>query len=323
MPAFPNRSSENIAVPNKVAVDSPAIGPMKKNADDRRQLLKQSVDNAILAAIKTYCHDSPRRLRDAIEYSWMAPGKRLRPLLALLASEAIGGDAMAALPAAVAVEAIHCYSLIHDDLPAMDDDDLRRGRPTCHIQFDEATAILAGDALQPIAFAVLADGYSDPTIACKSSRLLAEAAGPMGMVAGQADDIFAEQEKSVDKELLSRIHARKTGAMIRVSVELGAIAAGATASELDLMSRFGTAIGLAFQIVDDLLDVQSDVATMGKRTGKDAAAGKLTYPAIYGVDESRMEAARLMQVAIDALGELKETDTGLLELARFVVQRSN
>ena len=289
----------------------------------RRGELTEAVDAAILEAIDRHCGDAPKRLREAIRYSWTAPGKRLRPMLALLAAEAVGAPWRAAMPAAVAVEAIHCYSLIHDDLPAMDDDDLRRGRPTCHVRFDEATAILAGDALQPLAFAVLAVGYRDPAVIARSVALLSEAAGACQLVGGQAEDIEAEGRGWQDAELLSRIHRRKTGAMIRVSVELGGLAGGADDAGLQRLTAFGEAVGLAFQIVDDLLDVQSDSQAMGKRTGKDAARGKLTYPGVYGVEASREKAAELMRSAVDAAGPLGPAAGGLLALARFVYERDS
>lgn len=289
----------------------------------RRAYLLPLIDEAIANAIESYCRQSPERLKQAIAYSWLAPGKRLRPLLVLLTAEAIGADFQAAMPAAVAVEAVHCYSLIHDDLPAMDDDDLRRGRPTCHIQFDEATAILAGDALQPLAFAALASEIADATIAQRAVSLLAGAAGASALVGGQMEDILAEREKKADAQLLARIHAGKTGAMIRVSTQLGALLAGADERQLQAVTRFGDAIGLAFQIVDDLLDVESDEQSMGKRTGKDAKSGKLTYPSIYGIESSRRRAGELVEEAIDALSIFDSSNSGLIGLARYVCQRSN
>lgn len=290
---------------------------------ERRSCLLPLVDRAIAAAIDTYCVKSPERLKEAISYSWLAPGKRLRPLLVLLTAEAVGASFEVAMPGAVAVEAIHCYSLIHDDLPAMDDDDLRRGRPTCHIQFDEATAILAGDALQPLAFATLASEVADSRIAQRAIRMLAEAAGPSALVGGQMEDILAERDNTGDADRLARIHAGKTGAMIRVSSQLGALLAGADDRQLQAVTRFGDAIGLAFQIVDDLLDVESDAQSMGKRTGKDAKLGKLTYPSIYGIESSRERASQLVEQAIDALSIFDSSNSGLIGLARYVCHRSN
>jgi geranylgeranyl diphosphate synthase, type II len=282
----------------------------------------------------------PHPLVDAIEYSLMAPGKRLRPLLALWAAEVVGGDYSVAFPAAVAVELIHCYSLIHDDLPAMDDDDLRRGRPTCHIQFDESTAILAGDALQPMAFAVLAHSFQPPELAARACQLLAVAAGPVALVGGQADDLQAEKtdwsqisepsalaaggaRETDAKSLLARIHARKTGAMIRVSLELGALAARATPEQMAAIGLYGQAIGQSFQIVDDLLDVQSTSEQLGKRAGKDEAAGKLTYPRLYGVPESILAAKDYTEKAIRALEMFGSRGEPLIRLAETILERTH
>ena len=290
---------------------------------DLQAELLPKIDVAIERAIELTCQNAPQRLRAAIQYAWLAPGKRLRPMLALLAAKTLGADVMLAMPAAVAVEAIHCYSLIHDDLPAMDDDDLRRGRPTSHIKFDEATAILAGDALQPIAFAVLANSSLGSHKIAESVRLLGSAAGPQYLVGGQMEDMLAEQSGTADVETLARIHRGKTGAMIRVSVQLGAVAAGADDREFAAMSEFGDTIGLAFQIVDDLLDVQSDEQTMGKRTGKDAERGKLTYPGLYGVAASQAKASELLEKAIATLQPFEPRQSDLIGLAEFIINRSN
>lgn len=280
------------------------------------------VDLEIKRYLDRLTERAPDRLRDAIAYSLLAPGKRLRPVLALWGAEAICGSYQPGLPAAVAVEMIHCYSLIHDDLPAMDDDDLRRGRPTCHIQFDEATAILAGDALQPMAFEVLATGYESPHTIARACRFLAEAAGPTALVGGQSDDLRAEKEGG-DARLLELIHARKTGAMIRVSVALGAMAAGATSTQLEYIMEYGAAIGQVFQIVDDLLDVHSTAESMGKRTGKDEARGKLTYPSVYGIQESQKAAFELTQKAIRTMESFGQRGKPLVQLARYILERSH
>jgi geranylgeranyl diphosphate synthase type II len=306
-------------IPSNLSGTSPDVTVFQ----ERRSHLLPLIDQAISSAIDVYCSQSPDRLKDAITYSWLAPGKRLRPLLVLLTAEAAGADFQAAMPAAVAVEAIHCYSLIHDDLPAMDDDDLRRGRPTCHIQFDEATAILAGDALQPLAFAVLASEIPDAAIAQRALKYLANAAGASALVGGQMEDILAERHKIADADQLARIHRGKTGAMIRVSTQLGALLAGADERQLQAVTRFGDAIGLAFQIVDDLLDVESDAESMGKRTGKDAKLGKLTYPSIYGIESSRRRANELVEQAIEALSIFDSSCSGLIGLAQYVCHRSN
>lgn len=263
----------------------------------------------------------PARLQQAIQYSLLGPGKRLRPQLVLLAAEACGSSIESALPAACAVEMVHAYSLIHDDLPAMDDDDLRRGRPSCHLQFDEATAILAGDALQARAFEIVASEVKPAEVAAACCVELARAAGAAGMVGGQADDLTAEVAGGGIAELES-IHRRKTGAMLVVSLRLGALVANAPRQDLDRLERYGTKLGLAFQIVDDLLDLQGDEDQVGKRTGKDADRGKLTFPRLLGAQESRRRAARLVDDACQALGALNGTTRRLEQLAHYVVERN-
>jgi geranylgeranyl diphosphate synthase type II len=226
---------------------------------------------------------------------------------------------------------IHTYSLIHDDLPAMDDDDLRRGRPTCHVQFDEATAILAGDALLALAFEVLAAGltelakensYFTPVVVVDALRRLAQAAGPEALVGGQALDLLAEKEGG-DLEKLQTIHRGKTGAMIRVSLELGGISGGGTSFQLDSLQQYGNSLGLAFQVVDDLLDVESTADAMGKRTGKDSSRGKLTYPGLLGVEASWEKARGLVRQAEQALEGFGNAAWPLVELARYVLSRKN
>ncbi len=266
--------------------------------------------------------DTPTRLRDAISYSVLGPGKRLRPMLALLGAEAVGGEVPRAMPAAVAVELIHCYSLIHDDLPAMDDDDLRRGRPTCHVQFDEATAILAGDALQPLAFQLLSEGIAPPEQALKCCRYLARAAGPNALVGGQADDLAAEKGGG-DAEMLARIHARKTGAMIECSAVIGALSVGAADSAIERLASYGRALGQAFQIIDDLLDVQGTADAVGKRVGKDCQRGKLTYPGIYGLDASRQAARDYTGKAVSAAEGFGAAGKLLSHLAKLYLERTH
>jgi len=261
-----------------------------------------------------------------MRYSLLAPGKRLRPLLAILAAEACGGSDQAALPAACAVEMVHTYSLIHDDLPAMDDDDLRRGLPTCHKKFGEALAILAGDALLTLAFEVLVDGYPPATAAACCGEL-ARGAGAAGMVGGQVDDLAMESRAGPGTlEGLEFLHARKTGALFRASLRLGVLAAGgadgADPQTLELFDTYGQAFGLAFQITDDLLDVQSSAELTGKRVGKDAGRGKLTYPGLLGVGESRQRAQRLARQAQEALAPLETAGRRLAALARSIVERN-
>jgi geranylgeranyl diphosphate synthase type II len=268
----------------------------------------------------------PGDLLEAMRYSLLAPGKRLRPALAVLAAEACGGGDP--WPAACAVEMIHAYSLIHDDLPAMDDDDLRRGQPTCHKKFGEALAILAGDALQALAFQTLAEGYP-PATAAACCRELARAAGAAGMVGGQADDLAWEKAPpAADRTAagLEQLHARKTGALIRASLRLGVLAAHADrpAPAPDLLERFdvyGRCLGLAFQITDDLLDVEGHAEQTGKRVGKDAGRGKLTYPGLLGVAASRRRAERLGAEAREALAALGPAAGRLLALVAFVLER--
>ncbi len=282
---------------------------------------------AIEAALRRHLADgtrsAPPRLRDAMAYSLHAPGKRLRPLLTVLAAEAVGGSMAAALPAACAVEMVHTYSLIHDDLPAMDDDDLRRGLPTCHKKFDEATAILAGDALLTLAFGVLAESYP-PATASVSVVELAAGAGAAGMVGGQMLDLEAQ---SAGVTGLETIHRLKTGALFKAALRLGLYSAqadrpgGVDPVALGHLDDFAAAFGLAFQITDDLLDVESSAELAGKRVGKDAALGKLTYPGLLGVAESRARAAELGRLAVSAADALGERGRPLADLARFVVQR--
>ena len=282
--------------------------------------LRDRVDTAlrIHAKLGDGC---PGDLRDAIRYSLLAPGKRLRPMLVLLAAEAVGGSVEPAMPAACSVEMIHAYSLVHDDLPAIDDDDLRRGRPTCHKKFGEATAILVGDALLTMAFEVLARGIEPPAVAATCCAALAEAAGPCGMVGGQADDVAASGTNGGIDELVS-MHGRKTGAMIEVSLKLGALVAGADTGQLSALREYGRRLGLAFQITDDLLDVRSDEATTGKRVGKDADRGKLTFPSLLGVDQSFDRAERLITEACEALVPLGTRADSLEALAQYVLERN-
>lgn len=254
-----------------------------------------------------------------MRYSLLAPGKRLRPMLALLAAESCGSALQTALPAACAVEMVHAYSLIHDDLPAMDDDDLRRGRPTCHKVFGEATAILAGDALLALSFQVLAQGIQPPDAAAECCRVLAEAAGPCHLVGGQVDDMAPPPE---GLEALESIHARKTGALIRASLRLGALAAGADAAQLESLDRYGAALGLAFQIIDDLLDVRASTEDLGKRAGKDAGQGKLTFPVLLGVEASQRRAEQLVDKACQSLAGFGPRAGELESLARYVLERN-
>jgi len=273
------------------------------------------------------CGDAPPRLLEAIGYSLLGGGKRMRPALVIESWRACAGVAAdapacdAALAAAAAVELVHTFSLVHDDLPAMDNDDLRRGRPTSHKVFGEAMAILAGDAMVMMAFDLLCrDG--DAGMAAALSRELAVASGPAGMVGGQVLDMEGEG-KSLSLPQLADLHRRKTGALIRASCRMGAIAAGAGVAMLDVITAYGQHAGLAFQIVDDLLDVQSTPQQLGKAAGKDAARGKNTYPALLGVEASAKQAAAQLDAALDVLKAFGPEADGLRTLARFVVERAS
>jgi geranylgeranyl diphosphate synthase, type II len=267
----------------------------------------------------------PAPLAEAMRYSLLAPGKRLRPLLVLMASEACDGSDTQALPAAAAVEMIHTYSLIHDDLPSMDDDDLRRGLPTCHKQFGEALAILAGDALLTLAFEVLADNYP-PATAAACCRELAKGAGAAGMVGGQVEDLACEKTGGTLQTLAS-VHARKTGALFRACLRLGAwVAQGERPSGpdpvlIESLDGYGRCFGMIFQITDDLLDVESTAEQTGKRTQKDAARGKLTYPGFLGLEESRRHAHELGLEAEQRLCPLGPAGQRLAALVQYVLQR--
>src|ERR1700722_17047378 len=266
------------------------------------------------------------RLREAMRYSALSGGKRLRPLLVYVTGESLGAPLEELDAPAAAVELIHAYSLVHDDLPAMDDDDLRRGRPTCHRAFDEATAILVGDALQALAFSVLAQGAEAGSAGAARLimvRILARASGTSGMAGGQAIDLVSVGQ-SLGIEALENMHARKTGALIQCSVLLGAIAAGVTAGEeFAALERFGADIGLAFQIQDDILDVEGNAELLGKRTGADAARVKPTYTSTAGLPGARSRAFALRDRAIATLAALGARGTALTDLARYVVSRAS
>ncbi|WP_028839003.1 farnesyl diphosphate synthase [Thermomonas fusca] len=280
---------------------------------------------------------APQRLHAAMRHGVLNGGKRMRPLLVYATGTALGACEADLDAAAAAVELVHCYSLIHDDLPAMDDDDLRRGQPTVHVAFDEATAILAGDALQTLAFELLTTAPQPAERRVAMLAELARASGVAGMCGGQALDIDAtgkggqsvfSQVKSHSDPLfpladLERLHALKTGALLRCAVRLGALAGNATPAQAALLDRYADALGLAFQIRDDLLDIEGDAATLGKTAGKDAAQAKATFPALLGADASRARLGELSAVMQQALAEL-DADTGALHaLARQVVERSH
>jgi geranylgeranyl diphosphate synthase type II len=267
----------------------------------------------------------PRVIHRAMRYSLFAGGKRLRPVLLLASGEALGAETEDLMPAACAIEMIHTYSLIHDDLPAMDNDDLRRGRPTCHKAFGEAMAILAGDALLTQAFRVLSSEapYADPARQVRVMREIATAAGTVeALIGGQAADIENEGKQS-DAATLEYIHRSKTGAMIRAAVVCGAIIAGAPEGLTDRFRAYGERIGLAFQIADDILDVTSTSEQLGKTPGKDQAALKATYPAIHGLERSRQRMRELIDEAIENLSGLELPAQVLEDIARFIIARSS
>jgi len=268
----------------------------------------------------------PRSLHQAMRYSVFAGGKRLRPILMIAACESLGGHAGQVLHAACAMEMIHTYSLIHDDLPAMDDDDFRRGRPTNHKVYGEATAILAGDALLTEAFRILADAEANrsvpPATVIKVIELVARYAGSQGMVGGQVVDMESEG-KEIDFPTLEYIHTHKTGGLILASVQVGALLGGANDSQVAAIKRFGGAAGLAFQIADDILDVVGDQQHLGKNVGSDQARGKATYPAQLGLGEARQRADELCEIAISALAPLGQSAEILQQLARYIVNRDS
>lgn len=278
--------------------------------------------DAALSAYTSGMAGCPEHLEEAIRYSLLGPGKRLRPAMVLWAAEACGCTSQAPMPAACAVEMIHCYSLIHDDLPAMDNDDLRRGRPTCHKAYGEGVAILAGDALQALAFEVLARDIQPPEVALMCCKALADAAGPRALVGGQADDLANEFGEGGIEDL-EAIHRRKTGAMFSVSLRLGALIAGASGEQLRAIDVYGRKVGLVFQIADDLLDVRGDEAAVGKRVGKDQNRGKLTFPGLLGLEESQQRAERLVEEACEAIAPLGPAATKLQGLARYTLERNS
>ncbi len=291
----------------------------------------ESALDALVPALPPDAHAGPARIHAAMRYSLQAGGKRLRPVLALAAAELAGGEAglEAALPAAAALECVHTYSLIHDDLPCMDDDDLRRGRPTCHRAFDEATALLAGDALLDQAFLILAGRYADrPALGLRLVRELADAASGARLVGGQMQDLLAEGAAPAGRPPataaeLEFIHLNKTAAMLEASLVCGGLAGGLADEAVETLRRAGRHLGLAFQIVDDVLDATADTAALGKTAGKDARAGKTTYVSLHGLDAARRLAAEQTDRAAAALRSLPGDPAFLLFLAERMLLRKN
>jgi geranylgeranyl diphosphate synthase type II len=292
---------------------------LRNYLQNRSALVDQALDRWLPAK-----NILPFSLHQSMRYSVFAGGKRLRPILMIAASEAVGGTAQQVMHAACAMEMIHTYSLVHDDLPAMDDDDLRRGRPTNHKAYDEATAILAGDALLTEAFRLLADADANrsipPATALKVIELVARYSGSQGMVGGQIVDMESEG-KEIDFPTLEYIHTHKTGGLILASVQAGAMLGGGNEEQLAALTRFGGAAGLAFQITDDILDIVGDQAELGKDIGMDQSRGKATYPALLGLAEARQRADELRDIALEALAPLGSAAETLQALARFIVDR--
>jgi geranylgeranyl diphosphate synthase type II len=298
--------------------EAPATRDLATRMAERRASVDGAPDRWLPPAT-----EPPSTIHEAMRYSVFAGGKRLRPLLALFGCEAVGGTPDDAMPGAVALELIHTYSLVHDDLPAMDDDDFRRGRPTCHKVYGEAIGILAGDALLTHAFQVLADQTAAGVPASRRLRIIAEiaaAAGSVGMVGGQTMDIQAEG-KTLDPATLLTLHSKKTGALLRVSLRVGGLAGGADEAALAQLTRYGERLGLAFQIVDDILDIEGNSAEMGKTAGSDLRKHKATYPAVFGLEASRREVARLIGEAREAVRPLGAPGAELVALAEFVGRR--
>lgn len=265
----------------------------------------------------------PKRVNSAMRYSLFGGGKRVRPILMLGAVDALGGDMDKALNSAAAMECIHTYSLIHDDLPAMDDDDLRRGNLTCHKKFDEATAVLAGDGLLTLAFGLIADTKDvAPEVIVKVIKEVSLGAGIYGMVGGQMIDMESEGEDLNHIEL-QNIHIHKTGKLIVASIRIGAIIAGASESDLEKLTEYGECIGLSFQIADDILDVTGNSEELGKTAGKDEAQNKATYPSIMGLSESKKLANDLTERALGALKDFDSKADPLRKLASYIVERTN
>ncbi len=280
--------------------------------------------NAALDGYIPRSSDSDGPLFDAMRYSTLAGGKRLRPFLVLNSAALFEVPPEWAMPSAAAIEMVHTYSLVHDDLPAMDDDDLRRGQPTCHKKFDEATAILAGDSLLTLAFELAAapDGHPDPAVRAEIVHSLAIAAGGVGMAGGQMMDLAAA-EGDLDLAAVTRLQERKTGALFRFSCTAGAILAKRQGAEREALGRYADNIGLAFQIADDLLDVEGSESDLGKAVGKDAAAGKATFVDLLGREQARLRATQLAEDAVMALAPFGEAADLLRDVARYIVARRN
>lgn len=295
-------------------------GQLKTYLMERLRLVETALDR-YLPQVGTL----PASLHESMRYSVFAGGKRIRPILMLAACETVGGDLQQALPAACAVEMIHCYSLIHDDLPVMDDDDLRRGKPTNHKVYGEDIAILAGDGLLTEAFILLSNPDFAELLAARTRNevihLLAKSAGSLGMVGGQVVDMESEG-KEIDLPTLEYIHSHKTGALMLAAIECGAVIGGASPEQRKALVRYGQAAGLAFQIADDILDIVADQDVLGKNIGSDQERSKATYPALLGLGESRQRARELRDIALTALDSFGASAQPLRDIAGYIVDRS-
>lgn len=289
-----------------------------------KNTLKQYQQRVDAYLDQTVLNDSIEpRLQEAMRYALFNGGKRVRPILVYLVNQMLGGKLEDADAPAAAIECVHSYSLVHDDLPAMDDDDLRRGKPTCHIAFDEATAILAGDALQCFGFELLTQDEEQPNRNLKMVKVLAQASGDSGMVVGQAFDL-ANVGKSLTLEQLEAMHAHKTGALLNAAVDLGALSSGCNDNDtFAQLRRYGDAIGLAFQVKDDILDIEGDTETIGKPQGSDVEQDKPTYPALLGMDGAKEKLRQLHQEAVAAVQPFGDAAQPLVELADFIVNRDH
>lgn len=294
-----------------------------KNTDFKAILAeKTAIADAAIAEVLDRWADIHPALKEAVDYTLTAPGKRLRAAIVLWCCELIAGKVnSAAKTAAVAIEMVHTYSLVHDDLPAMDDDDLRRGKPSCHKAFDEATAILTGDALLTMAFELLSANIDNPVVAVSMIKLLSQAAGPAGMIAGQMADMEAEKTDS-NLESAEYIHINKTAKMFTAATAMGAIAGGASQQQIDHLSEYGMKLGLCFQVADDILDVSSSSEQLGKTAGKDVEQGKVTYPSVVGMAEAKKTAERLARQAENQLDIFDERADTLRILAMELLKRT-
>jgi len=299
----------------------PETWTLKTYLEERNRLIESALDRYLPGTDML-----PASLHEAMRYSVFAGGKRIRPVLLLAACEAVGGSIEPALPAACAVEMIHCYSLIHDDLPAMDDDDLRRGKPTNHKVFGEAKAILAGDALLTEAFILLSNPELQAGIPTDARleiiHLLAKSSGSRGMVGGQVVDMDSES-RQIDLPTLEYIHTHKTGALILAAIDMGAVLGGASKEQRNALRAYGEAAGLAFQVADDILDIVADQESLGKDVGSDVQRGKATYPALLGLAGARERAVELREMALAALQPLGNRARPLREIAAYIVDRTS